>query len=126
MLVERLAILMREQHLYRDPELSVRSLACALEVPEYLLRRLILARLGHRHFSSFVNDYRLQEATTRMADPTLNRRPILTLALEAGFGSIGPFNRFFRERHGMTPSEFRERCTADSVSRGPDPAQAGT
>lgn len=65
-----------------------------------------------------------------MADPALNRRPILTLALalalalalEVRFGSIGPFNRFFREGHGMTPSEFRERCTAGSVSRGLDPA----
>lgn len=118
MLVERLATLMRDQHLYRDPELSVRSLASALEVPEYVLRRLILARLGHRHFASFVNDYRLREVTARMADPALNRRPILTLALEAGFGSIGPFNRFFRERHGMTPSEFREQCVADSVNAG--------
>lgn len=126
MLVERLAALMREQHLYRDPELSVRSLASALEVPEYVLRRLILARLGHRHFASFVNDYRLREVTARMADPALNRRPILTLALEAGFGSIGPFNRFFRERYGMTPSEFRERCMANSVSRGVDPTGAGT
>lgn len=115
-LIDRLAILMRDQHLYRDPELSVRSLASALEVPEYVLRRLILARLGHRHFATFVNDYRLQEVTARMADPALNRRPILTLALEAGFGSIGPFNRFFRERHGMTPSEFRERCMAASAN----------
>lgn len=115
-LINRLAVLMRDQHLYRDPELSVRSLASALEVPEYVLRRLILARLGHRHFATFVNDYRLQEVTARMADPALNRRPILTLALEAGFGSIGPFNRFFRERHGMTPSEFRERCLAASAN----------
>ena len=113
-LVDRLTVLMRDQHLYRDPELSVRRLASALEVPEYVLRRLILARLGHRHFAAFVNDHRLREVTGRMADPALHRRPILTLALEAGFGSIGPFNRAFRERHGMTPSEFRERCMGDS------------
>ncbi|MDP1942979.1 helix-turn-helix transcriptional regulator [Rhodoferax sp.] len=122
-LIDRLAILMRDQHLYRDPELSVKSLASALEVPEYVLRRLILARLGHRHFATFVNDYRLQEVTARMADPALNRRPILTLALEAGFGSIGPFNRFFRERYGMTPSEFRERCMLGPVTLESSPGQ---
>jgi len=43
----------------------------------------------------------------RLSDPACDRRPILTLALEAGFGSIGPFNRAFRERHGVSPSEFR-------------------
>lgn len=115
-LIDRLTILMRDQHLYRDAELSVKGLASAMDVPEYVLRRLILARLGHRHFANFVNDYRLQEVTARMADPALNRRPILTLALEAGFGSIGPFNRFFRERHGMTPSEFRQRCVPGSAT----------
>lgn len=108
-LTEQLGALMQEQRLYRDPELSVHRLASTLEVPQYVLRRLILVRLGYRHFASFVNDYRLREITARLADPSLARRPILTLALEAGFGSIGPFNRLFRERHGMTPSEFRER-----------------
>jgi AraC-like DNA-binding protein len=108
-LADRLTALMQDQHLYRDAELSVSQLAAALGVPEYVLRRLILARLGHRHFASFVNDYRLREVVARLEDPSLSRRPILTLALEAGFGSIGPFNRLFRERHGMTPSEFREK-----------------
>ena len=107
-LVGRLTALMQKEHLYRDPELSVRMLADALQVPEYVLRRLILARLGHRHFASFVNDYRLREVVAHLQDPAFERRPILTLALEAGFGSIGPFNRLFRETHGMTPSAYRE------------------
>ena len=33
--------------------------------------------------------------------------PILTIALECGYGSIGPFNRAFRQRFGMTPTEYR-------------------
>jgi len=33
--------------------------------------------------------------------------PILTIALDAGFQSIGPFNRAFKAHTGMTPSEFR-------------------
>lgn len=113
-LVDRLTKLMQEQRLYRDPELSVRTLAAALQLPDYVLRRLILARLGYRHFASFVNDYRLREVMTRLQDPALDRRPILTLALEAGFGSIGPFNRLFRETQGMTPSEYRAARRADS------------
>jgi AraC-like DNA-binding protein len=82
-------------------------LATRAGVPEYVLRRLIHERLGHRHFAAYVNDHRLCEAAERLVDPQLARRPILTLALEAGFGSIGPFNRAFRERYGVTPSEYR-------------------
>jgi AraC-like DNA-binding protein len=33
--------------------------------------------------------------------------PILTIALDAGFQSLGPFNRAFKSQAGMTPSEFR-------------------
>jgi len=106
-LLERLQGLMEEQKLYRDPDLSVRAVSDRMAVPEYVLRRLIHERLGLRNFAAFVNDWRLREVKQRLEDPTLDRRPILTLALEAGFGSIGPFNRTFRERYGTTPTEFR-------------------
>jgi AraC-like DNA-binding protein len=33
--------------------------------------------------------------------------PVLTIALDAGFSSLGPFNRAFKAETGMTPSEFR-------------------
>lgn len=107
---------MEEENLYRDPDLSVASLARRLAVPEYLLRRLIHDRLGCRNFAAFVNEYRLREVCERLSDPAADRRPILTLALEAGFGSIGPFNRAFRDRHGMTPTEFRTRKSPEAAS----------
>jgi len=105
----RLDALMRQDRAYRDPELTVASLAARLGLPEYRLRELIHRRLGHRNFPAFVNEHRLREVEERLADPACDRRPILTLALEAGFGSVGPFNRAFRERHGMSPSEYRSR-----------------
>jgi AraC-like DNA-binding protein len=106
-LLDRLRALMDEGKAYRDPELSVRGLAQRLAVPEHVLRRLINERLGHRNFAAFVNEYRLREVSERLADRAVDRRPILTLALESGFGSIGPFNRAFRERYGVTPTQFR-------------------
>ncbi|ROZ78797.1 helix-turn-helix transcriptional regulator [Ramlibacter sp. WS9] len=106
-LLERLHQLMDGQKLYREPDLSVDSLARQVAVPEYVLRRLIHERLGHRNFAAYVNEFRLQEVAARLSDAQLARRPILTLALEAGFGSIGPFNRAFRDRYGVTPTAFR-------------------
>lgn len=116
LLLVRLQASMEEENLYRDPDLSVASLARRLAVPEYLLRRLIHDRLGCRNFAAFVNEYRLREVCERLSDPAADRRPILTLALEAGFGSIGPFNRAFRDRHGMTPTEFRTRKSPEAAS----------
>lgn len=107
--VDRLHDLMAEERAYQDPALSLVDLAQRLGLPEYRLRELINRRLGYRNFPAFVNEYRLREVEARLADPACDRLPILTLALEAGFGSIGPFNRAFRDRHGMTPTAFRGR-----------------
>jgi len=43
----------------------------------------------------------------RLRSPEDARLPILTLALEAGYASIGPFNRAFKARYGVTPSTWR-------------------
>jgi AraC-like DNA-binding protein len=40
--------------------------------------------------------------------------PVLTIALDAGFQSIGPFNRAFKAATGVTPTEFRRQALADS------------
>ncbi|HUG22618.1 AraC family transcriptional regulator [Piscinibacter sp.] len=105
--IARLHHLMAVDRLYHDPELSLTTLSQHLGLPEYRLRELINSQLGYRNFPAYVNDHRLREVEQKLADPAFDRRPILTLALEAGFGSIGPFNRAFRERHGMTPSAYR-------------------
>lgn len=103
----RLERLMNVERMYREPELTLAQLADKAGLPEYRLRELINQRLGYRNFPTYLNEHRLQEVAQRLADPACDARPILTLALEAGFGSIGPFNRAFRERHGVTPSDFR-------------------
>jgi AraC-like DNA-binding protein len=110
-LLDRLQLLMENDRIYREEGLGVAMLASRLKIPEYRLRRLINQRLGHRNFTSFVNGYRLAEAMLALADPIQKHVPILTIALDAGFGSIGPFNRAFKAHTGRTPTEFRrDRC----------------
>lgn len=106
--------LMREQRAYRDEDLTVASLAARLGTPEYRMRRLINQRLGHRNFNAFVNGFRLDEAKRALADPAQRDTPVLTIALEAGFQSIGPFNRAFKADTGLTPTDFRRQKPADS------------
>lgn len=95
---------MSGQHLYRREGLTLADLAQALGMAEAPLRELINQRLGYRNFNDFLHHHRLQEAAARLASEDL---PILSLALDCGNGSIGPFNRAFKQRLGMTPTEFR-------------------
>jgi AraC-like DNA-binding protein len=109
-LLERLRALMEDQKLYRHGGLSIAVLATRLGIPDYRLRRLINRQLGHRNFSSFVNGYRLAEARAALADPIQAEVPILTIALDAGFQSLAPFNRAFKVAAGMTPRDYRRQC----------------
>ena len=100
----RLTQAMTEGHAYRREGLTLAALADTLGMGEAALRSLINQELGYRNFSDFLHHYRLQETAGRLAAEDL---PILSIALECGYGSIGPFNRAFRQRFGMTPTEYR-------------------
>ncbi len=106
-LLERLRRLMEQERIYREEGLSVAALAEKLALPEYRLRRLINRRLGHRNFSTFVNAYRLSDAMAALGDPGQAGVPVVTIALDAGFQSLGPFNRAFKAQTGMTPTDYR-------------------
>jgi AraC-like DNA-binding protein len=106
-LLGRLAALMERNRIYREEGFGLARLAQHMKIPEYRLRQLINQRLGQRNFVSFVNGYRLADTMAALADPSQRQVPVLTIALDAGFQSIGPFNRAFKAHTGQTPSEFR-------------------
>ena len=80
------------------PPIAIASLATRLGITEKKLRELINGKLGFRNFSSYVNAFRIEEVRRRLLDPRQNEVPILTMALEAGFGSIVAFNRAFKDQ----------------------------
>jgi AraC-like DNA-binding protein len=96
---------------HRQDGLTIGGLAETLGVPEYRLRRLINQALGYRNFNAFLNDHRIAEVKAALLDPAQAEVPVLTLALDAGFSSLGPFNRAFKADTGLTPSQFRQKGT---------------
>jgi len=116
-LAARLQQAMAADHAYREEGLTIGGLADRLGVAEHRLRRLINRQLGHRNFNAYVNRWRLDEARRALADPARAAQPVLTIALEAGFQSIGPFNRAFKADSGCTPTEFRRQALGESGRR---------
>lgn len=106
-LARRLQAVMAEERAYRAEGFSIAALAAQLGEPEYRVRRAINGEMGFRNFTAFLNSFRLDEVCAALADPAQQSVPILTIAIDAGFGSLGPFNRAFRDAEGMTPSEYR-------------------
>jgi AraC-like DNA-binding protein len=106
-LVDALMRLMADERIYRHDNITIGTLATKLAIPEYRLRRLINQRLGYRNFNVFLNNHRIEEAKAALADPTQAEVPVITIAMDAGFQSLGPFNRAFKAITGVTPTEYR-------------------
>ncbi|HET6969815.1 MAG TPA: helix-turn-helix domain-containing protein, partial [Phenylobacterium sp.] len=114
-LLRRLEREMNLERAYRRDGLTIGRLAHELGVPEYRLRRVINRGLGHRNFAAYLNGQRIAEARAALADPAQADVPILTIALDAGFGSLGPFNRAFKAETGLTPSAFRREALGQEL-----------
>ncbi len=94
---------------YRREGVTINSLAAHLKTPEHQLRRVINQALGFRNFNAFLNHHRIAEVKSALANPERARIPVLTVALEAGYASLAPFNRAFKESEGLTPTEYRRQ-----------------
>ncbi|WP_051310578.1 AraC family transcriptional regulator [Bradyrhizobium sp. Cp5.3] len=86
--------------------LSVDEIARSQQISERYIRRLFAD--DGTTFTDFVREARLARAWRLLTDASQLRRPIHAIAYESGFGDLSYFNRAFRQRYGMTPSDARE------------------
>ncbi|MDE5882878.1 MAG: helix-turn-helix domain-containing protein [Muribaculaceae bacterium] len=92
--------------LYRDSSLSLDKAAGLLSTNRTYLSQVVNEHYG-KSFSSYVSEYRLNEAVELLSDPD-NTDPLKTVGAKVGFASPSNFYTLFRQRVGVSPSVFRE------------------
>jgi len=107
-LAKRLEHLIEEELVFKTEGLTIGALAERLGEPEYKVRQLVNVHLGFRNFGAFLNHYRVREARKVLADPAQKALGIAEIAYRFGYGSLGPFNRAFKDIVGQTPTEYRK------------------
>jgi AraC family transcriptional regulator len=83
--------------------LRLTQMAAAASMSKYHFLRVFRRLTGvtpHRYLISA----RLRRAALALAS---SRRPVITIALEAGFGDLSTFNKTFRTTFGLTPTQYR-------------------
>lgn len=105
---------MQQQRPFLNPSLTVRELAKQLDWPERELSVLINQQSG-RHYFDFVNDYRIEYAKEFLSDPTNRKMTVLEILYAVGFNSKSSFNVAFKNRTGMTPTQFRKEGQTTSI-----------
>jgi AraC-like DNA-binding protein len=99
-----------EAHIERRlaaPGLSPESVAQHYRVSTRTLQRLFEAE--GTSFTEFVLGRRLARAYAALGDLRTGPRRIGDVALDCGFGNVSHFNRQFRMRYGVTPSDVKHR-----------------
>ncbi len=90
-----------EEHI-SDMDFEVSDLQKKSELSHTQLYRKIFALTGLSP-SKFIRNIRLESATKLMEQ---NNQNITEIALNVGFGNLSYFTKCFRERYGITPSDY--------------------
>ena len=99
-----LAVIEKEK-LFTNPEFDMSMLAEKCDLSANYLSQIINKKSGE-NFYSLINHYRLEEAKKILLNPDFSHYSILSIGLQAGFKSKSSFYKVFKEKTGMTPSQF--------------------
>ena len=114
---EKIAHLFNVEKVYRMEGLTIRKLALMLGEPEYRLRRHINGSLRFRNFNDFLNRHRIQDACETLLNEKQKDIPVIRIAMDLGYRSLGSFNKAFKELTGMTPSAYRKSGGRDTAEK---------
>ncbi len=87
---------------YRS-SVQLKDVATLYGFNEKYLGRLFLKKAG-TSFTKYVNSLRLNQAE---AELKATEKSIIDISLDAGFENVTYFNRLFKQKHGITPRQFR-------------------
>jgi AraC-like DNA-binding protein len=89
-------------------DLSVAALAARHRCTERFVQRLF--EMEGTTFTEYVLAQRLARAHRMLSDPRRDGEKISTVAYDCGFGDVSYFNRVFRRRYGIAPSDVRAQA----------------
>lgn len=122
-LLRQLTEMMKAEKLYRDPELSLDTLARRLDASKHHVSQVINEHLGASFFE-YVNQLRIGEAKRLLAETRRRELHVIEAAYRVGFNNKVSFNAAFKKATGMTPTEYR-RSHSQTDAAEAQPGGAG-
>lgn len=109
---EQMEHLIKEQKLYKNPELSRQDMLNLLSISKNRFAQMMQANT-QMSFPQYITNLRLHYSLSLLNK--YDNYTIQAIADEAGFASLRTFRRAFKAKYGINPSEYREsRLEADT------------
>ncbi len=103
--IKRLNALMDTDHVYLQTDLSKQKLADMLEIPAYILSKIINEKIGVS-FWDYINQARVERAKELLLNTD---EKMLAVAIKSGYNSESVFYKNFRKSTGLTPKKYQEK-----------------
>jgi AraC-like DNA-binding protein len=101
-------LLLLEEKIYEDINLTLDSLAERLQISSGYLSQIIKEN-EQKNFFELINYYRIESVKKKLLDQNYKDYTIMSIALESGFNSKSTFNAVFKKFTNQTPSAFRRK-----------------
>jgi AraC-like DNA-binding protein len=109
-LKQRLTHLLDNEKVYLNEELSLTELSDKLGVSNKKLSELLNQHL-HTSFYTLINDYRINEVKRRLDAGDAEKYTVVSIAYDSGFQSKASFYRIFKQKEGISPSDYRKKVS---------------
>jgi len=110
--------LMKDEQLFLDSEITLKSLSCRAQTNSTTLSRVLNERL-EIGFNDFIYHYRIEKAKAIMGAPDVDSWSIVDICFEVGFNSVPTFYRAFKKHTGQSPAEYQKQaqrtCSEESL-----------
>jgi AraC-like DNA-binding protein/predicted transcriptional regulator YdeE len=94
-----------------DESITFESLAARFHFSPYYFHRMFSIIVG-KTVTAHIRDRRLTQACLML---NATDGPVINIAMDCGFNSAQAFSRAFKERFGLTPSEYRRQGLAPVI-----------
>lgn len=104
----KIELLIQQDKLYQNPELSLTDLAKELKTNASVISKTINQGF-QMNFNDFINNYRIEAIKEMFYNSEHKKSTLLGIAFDCGFNSKATFNRAFKKNTGISPREFLEK-----------------
>ncbi len=109
--------LLQEDRVYLDNEISLDKISKRLDVDRYVVSQVINQGFG-KNFYELINDYRIDYAVAVLLENRKTHKykkkiKVIDLVYDCGFNNKVSFYKAFKQRKGMTPSQYRNSISTN-------------
>ncbi|WP_179352896.1 helix-turn-helix domain-containing protein [Winogradskyella vidalii] len=107
-LKQKLHVLLSEDKVYLNEDLNLTQLSEYMDISNKKLSELLNHHLN-TNFYDLINEYRINAIKQRFENGDAEKYTIISIAYDAGFKSKASFYRIFKQKEGISPSNYNKK-----------------